>query len=163
MDTKSAFRIALVRGMAFALVTGIYMGIGAAATPYLWCVYLGFLLTMAFGARQEELPNYLCSFLCGYLWAAVYLAALAGAKAVLPAIVGSMLAELFCTGGLLFVHLHFLGKTWLNRVPALFAAVATVFALGGMAAAPGAAASGCVGILMAIGTGVVIDRWQKRG
>ncbi len=157
MDTGSAARIALVRGTAFALVTGVYLAIGGAATGYLWCVYVGFFLTMAFGANRKELPNYLCSFLCGYGWAALYLYLPGVLMLLLPGIAAYMLAELVATGSLLFLHLRFLGRTPFNRVPAIFAAVATVYAFGTLSAAVPAGISGCVGILMAIGTGKVIE------
>ena len=51
MDTRSALRTALVRGSAFALVTAAYLLIGGTLGGYLWCVYVGFFLTMAFGAK----------------------------------------------------------------------------------------------------------------
>ena len=72
MTTRKALNIALVRGAAFAIVTAVYLLIGGAFGGYLWCVYVGFFLTMAFGAAPQDLPNYLCSLLAGYAWAAVY-------------------------------------------------------------------------------------------
>ena len=39
--------IAIVRGLAFALVTALYFILPI--QEYLWCVYVGFFLTMALG------------------------------------------------------------------------------------------------------------------
>lgn len=162
MSSPEALRVALVRGAAFALVTAAYLLIGGALEGYLWCVYVGFFLTMAFGARWEELPRYLCSFLCGYGWAAVYVYLPGLLGGFLPGTAATVLSEFLVTGGLLFIHLRFLSRTWFNKIPAVFAAVATVFASGGMRSAAPAAFSGAVGILMALGTGRIIAALGKK-
>lgn len=162
MKTKDALHIAIVRGLAFALVTLAYIVIGGKLQSALWCVYVGFFLTMAFGAKKEELPNYLCSFLFGYVWVFAYYGVPSALSHVMPADAATVIAEFLVTGTLLFVHLRFLSKTWLNKIPAIFAGVATVFAFGGVDSIPIAAVSGCVGICMAIGTGVLIDLWNKK-
>ncbi len=161
MKTKPAMQIALIRGAAFAMVTAVYLSIGGALPEYLWCVYLGFLVTMAFGAQPNLIPNYLFSFLAGYFWAVVYIIAPDILGELLPDVMASSLAELLVTGTLLFVHLRFFSETWLNKIPAVFAAVATVFAMGGMQSVPLSALSGCVGILMAIGTQICLGLVQK--
>ncbi len=163
MDTRSALRTALVRGSAFTLVTAAYLLIGGTLGGYLWCVYVGFFLTMAFGAKGEDLPRYLCSFLAGYVWAAVYVYLPELLGGFIPGAAATVVSEFVVTAGLLFLHLRFLSGTWLGKIPAVFAAVATVFASGGLQNAPPAALSGCIGILMACGTGWIIARLERSG
>ena len=125
MDTRSALRTALVRGSAFTLVTAAYLLIGGTLGGYLWCVYVGFFLTMAFGAKGEDLPRYLCSFLAGYVWAAVYVYLPELLGGLMPGAAATVVSEFVVTAGLLFLHLRFLSGTWLGKIPAVFAAVAT--------------------------------------
>lgn len=163
MDTRSALRTALVRGTAFALVTAAYLLIGGRLGGFLWCVYVGFFLTMAFGADGRELPRCLCSFLAGYVWAAAYVYLPELLSGLMPEAAATVASEFVVTAGLLFLHLRFLSRTWLGKVPAVFAAVATVFASGGLQSVPPAAVSGCIGILMACGTGWIIARLESAG
>lgn len=162
MTTRRALSIALVRGAAFAAVTALYLLIGGKFGGYLWCVYVGFFLTMAFGAAPRDLPNYLCSLLAGYVWAAVYVYLPQLLGEAMSGMAASVVSEFAVTALLLFVHLRFLGQTWLNKVPAVFAAVATVFASGGLTSIPMAAPSAVIGILMALGTGWIIEALDKR-
>ena len=136
MDTRSALRTALVRGSAFTLVTAAYLLIGGTLGGYLWCVYVGFFLTMAFGAKGEDLPRYLCSFLAGYVWAAVYVYLPELLGGLMPGAAATVVSEFVVTAGLLFLHLRFLSGTWLGKIPAVFAAVVTVFASGGLQKRP---------------------------
>lgn len=62
MTSRRAFVTAAVRGVAFALVTALFTAVPL-FHGYLWCVYIGFFLTMAFGVKLPEYPNYLCSLL----------------------------------------------------------------------------------------------------
>lgn len=62
MSTRRAFVTAAVRGVAFSLITAVPLFQGC-----LWCVYIGFFLTTAFGVKLPEYPNYLCSLLVGYV------------------------------------------------------------------------------------------------
>lgn len=55
----------LVRGIAFALITLLFTTV-AFFKGFLWCIYIGFSLTMAFGAKKCEYKNYVCS-LTGYV------------------------------------------------------------------------------------------------
>lgn len=71
MTSRRAFVTAAVRGVAFALVTALFTAVPL-FHGYLWCVYIGFFLTMAFGVKLPEYPNYLCSLLVGYVWAFAY-------------------------------------------------------------------------------------------
>lgn len=102
MDTRSALRTALVRGSAFTLVTAAYLLIGGTLGGYLWCVYVGFFLTMAFGAKGEDLPRYLCSFLAGYVWAAVYVYLPELLGGLMPGAAATVVSEFVVTAGLLF-------------------------------------------------------------
>ena len=43
----------LVRGIAFALITLLFTTV-AFFKGFLWCIYIGFSLTMAFGAKKCE-------------------------------------------------------------------------------------------------------------
>ena len=162
MTTRKALNIALVRGAAFAIVTAVYLLIGGEFGGYLWCVYVGFFLTMAFGAAPQDLPNYLCSLLAGYVWAAVYVYLPRALGGIMPGGAASVVSEFAVTALLLFIHLRFLGRTWFNKVPAVFAAVATVFASGGLASIPLAAPSAVIGILMALGTGKIIELLDRQ-
>ena len=162
MTSRRAFVTAAVRGVAFALVTALFTAVPL-FHGYLWCVYIGFFLTMAFGAKGEDLPRYLCSFLAGYVWAAVYVYLPELLGGLMPGAAATVVSEFVVTAGLLFLHLRFLSGTWLGKISAVFAAVATVFASGGLQNAPPAALSGCIGILMACGTGWIIARLERSG
>lgn len=159
MTSRRAFVTAAVRGVAFALVTAL-----VTAVPlfhgYLWCVYIGFFLTMAFGVKLPEYPNYLCSLLVGYVWAFAYVFGHQWLEDwfAMPSLLALSLSELVLTFLLIFVHLRFLSRTWLNKVPAVFAAIATVFAAGGIQHLPLCALSAVIGISMAVGTEVLIQR-----
>lgn len=151
--------IAVVRGLAFALVTALYFILPF--QEYLWCVYVGFFLTMALGTDYKRMPSYICSLISGYGWAFLYLNAGDWLAMLLPLEVKLcvVIVEFILTGGLLFIHLTFFAGGLFGTVPAVFAAVATIFACGqGMAAAPAAGGSVIMGILMGFGTTWVIDR-----
>ena len=79
----------------------------------------------------------------------------------MPSLLALSLSELVLTFLLIFVHLRFLSRTWLNKVPAGVAAVATVFAAGGIQHLPLCALSAVIGISMAVGTEVLIQRLVK--
>ena len=155
MTSRRAFVTAAVRGVAFALFTAVPLFHG-----YLWCVYIGFFLTMAFGVKLPEYPNYLCSLLVGYVWAFAYVFGHQWLEDwfAMPSLLALSLSELVLTFLLLFVHLRFLSRTWFNKVPAVFAAIATVFAAGGIQYVPLCALSAVIGISMAAGTEVLIQR-----
>ena len=155
MTSRRAFVTAAVRGVAFALVTALFTAVSL-FHGYLWCVYIGFFLTMAFGVKLPEYPNYLCSLLVGYVWAFAYVFGHQWLEAwfAMPSLLALSLSELVLTFLLLFVHLRFLSRTWFNKVPAVFAAIATVFAAGGIQHA----LSAVIGISMAAGTEVLIQR-----
>lgn len=58
---------AVVRGIAFSLITLLFTTV-AFFKGFLWCIYIGFSLTMAFGAKKGEYKNYVCAFwqdMCG--------------------------------------------------------------------------------------------------
>lgn len=55
---------AVVRGIAFALITLLFTTV-AFFKGFLWCIYIGFSLTMVFGAKNGEYKNYVCSLLAG--------------------------------------------------------------------------------------------------
>lgn len=162
MTSRRAFVTAAVRGVAFALVTALFTAVPL-FHGFLWCVYIGFFLTMAFGVKLPEYPNYLCSLLVGYVWALAYVFGHQWLEAwfAMPSLLALSLSELVLTFLLIFVHLRFLSRTWLNKVPAVFAAVATVFAAGGIQHLPLCALSAVIGISMAVGTEVLIQRLVK--
>ncbi len=64
--------IAVTRGLAFALVTAVYIYMDNTLSGYLWCVYVGFFLSMALGAKNGKMFNYILSALIGYGWAFLY-------------------------------------------------------------------------------------------
>lgn len=151
--------IAVVRGLAFALVTALYFVLPL--HDYLWCVYVGFFLTMALGTDYKRMPSYICSLLSGYAWAFLYLNAGGWIAMVLPLDIKVcvVIAEFILTAGLLLIHLTFFSGGLLGTVPAVFAAVATIFATGnGIAAAPACGISVIIGILMGFGTTWIIDK-----
>ena len=158
MSQKKIDVIAIVRGCAFALITLIYINLPI--HNYLWCVYVGFFLTMALGTKQGAMPKYICSLLAGYVWGILYLK-LGGWVQLFVHIDIKLLTailEFILTGSLLFIHLTFLQKTWFSVIPAVFAAVATLFAFGNLQSLPWCCISVVTGILMAFGTGYIIDK-----
>ncbi len=152
-----AFVTAGVRGIAFALITAVF-----SAVPFLdsllWAVYIGFFLTMAFGADKRQLPNYICSLLAGYVWAFGYMYGYRLLEEYLnmPHIAALATAELVLTFLLIYIHIRLLSGTWLNKLPAVFAAVATVFASGGIDCIPLCAMSAATGIAIAVITEIII-------
>ena len=159
-----AFVTALVRGIAFAIITLLYLQIPM-ASGFLWCVYIGFFLAMAFGARREEFPNYICSLLAGYVWSIgyTYVPSLLENLFRIPSVAATTVSELVLTFLLIFVHLKFLGRTWFNKVPAAFAAIATIFAAGGLENIVPCAVSAIAGIVMAIITEIIIVSILEKG
>ncbi len=157
MRKNRAFVTAGVRGIAFALITAVF-----SAVPFLdsllWAVYIGFFLTMAFGADKRQLPNYICSLLAGYVWAFGYMYGYRLLEEYLnmPHIAALATAELVLTFLLIYIHIRLLSGTWLNKLPAVFAAVATVFASGGIDCIPLCAMSAATGIAIAVITEIII-------
>ena len=159
MRKDRAFITAAVRGAAFALATIVFTVIPV-FHGYLWCLYIGFFLTMAFGVKRQECLNYVCSLLAGYVWAFGYVYSPAWLEewSHMPSVAALAVCELVLTFLLIYVHVKFLHATPLNKVPAAFAAIATVFASGGPAHIPLCAVSAVLGILMAIVTEIIIVR-----
>lgn len=57
----------LVRGIAFALITLLFTTV-AFFKGFLWCIYIGFSLTMAFGAKNANIKITFAAFwqdMCG--------------------------------------------------------------------------------------------------
>ena len=154
-----AFITALVRGIAFAAITILYLGVPA-FDGFLWCVYIGFFLTMAFGVKKQEYLNYVCSLLAGYVWAIGYVfgPSLLEASVQIPHIAAMAISELVLTFLLIFIHVKYLHRTVLNKVPAVFAGVATIFASGGIEHTVLCAVSAVIGISMAVITEIIIVR-----
>lgn len=154
-----AFITALVRGIAFAVITVLFLAVPV-LDGFLWCVYIGFFLTMAFGVQKLEYPNYVCSLLAGYVWAVGYVfgPGLLESALQMPHIPAMAVSELILTFLLIFVHVKFLHGTVLNKVPAVFAGVATIFASGGMEHTLLCAVSAVIGISMAMVTEIIIVR-----
>ena len=162
MRRDRAIVTAAVRGVAFAAVTFAFISIPM-LSGFLWCVYIGFFLTMAFGAKRDEYKNYLCSLLIGYLWAFLYVNAHMFLEGVLgiPSKAAIVLAEFVLTFILLFIHIKLLGNTPFNKIPAVFAAVATIFASGGTENTVYCAVSAAIGITMATLTEMIIVRIMR--
>ena len=152
----------LVRGAAFAAITLVYSLVGALG-GLLWCVYVGFFLTMAFGAKKNETPNYICSLIMGYVWSLGYVYLPSLIEGVLPIghIPALVAAEFILTFLVLFIHIKFLMGTKFNKIPAVFAAVATVFASGGTGRIVLCAVSATAGILTAVLTEIIIKAILK--
>ena len=158
-----AFITALVRGIAFAVITVLFLGIPV-FDGFLWCVYIGFFLTMAFGVKKQEYLNYVCSLLAGYVWALgyVFCPGLLETAAHMPHIAAMAISELVLTFLLIFIHVKFLHGTVLNKVPAVFAGVATIFAAGGIQHTMLCAVSAVIGISMAVITEIIIVKLCER-
>ena len=159
MRMDRAFITALVRGIAFAAITILYLGVPA-FDGFLWCVYIGFFLTMAFGVKKQEYLNYVCSLLAGYVWAIGYVfgPGLLEASVQILHIAAMAISELVLTFLLIFIHVKYLHRTVLNKVPAVFAGVATIFASGGIEHTVLCAVSAVIGISMAVITEIIIVR-----
>ena len=159
-STAHAAVIAVVRGIAFAAVTLLYLSIPAPLSSYLWAVYVGFFLTMALGCRSGRMPAYLLSLCCGFVWAFLYMNLSGWLQALVPLLnptACTVLAEFILTASLLFLHVRFFSGTVLGTVPAIFAAVAMIFASGTLSAVPWCALSACIGICMAFLTDRIIQ------
>lgn len=146
----------LVRGIAFALITLLFTTV-AIFKGFLWCIYIGFSLTMAFGAKKCEYKNYVCSLLAGYVWslAYVFFPSFMGKTFHIPSFAAMTVSELILTFLLLFVHLKFLRNTWLNKIPMAFAGITTVF-IGGIDRIALSGLSTFMGISMAVLTEIII-------
>lgn len=160
VPTRQAAVIAVVRGCAFALVTLLYLSVPAPLSSYLWAVYVGFFLTMALGCKAGRLPSYLLSLGCGFLWGFLYMHLSGWLFVLIPALgttICTVLAEFILTASLLFIHLRFFSGTLIGTVPAIFAAVAMIFASGSLSAVPWCALSAGIGICMAFLTDRIIS------
>ena len=157
-DTRTSAIIAIVRGAAFALITGIYIQIPGPIHSYLWCVYIGFFLTMALGVPKQKYFHCIASLMCGYFWGFLYLNAAGWMSIFSPfsVTVNTVAAEFLLTSALLFIHLRFLSNTPFHIIPAIFAGVASLFAAGGWESAPFCALSIVIGISMAYLTDLII-------
>ena len=146
----------LVRGIAFALITLLFTTV-AFFKGFLWCIYIGFSLTMAFGAKKCEYKNYVCSLLAGYVWslAYVFFPSFMEKTFHIPSFAAMTVSELILTFLLLFVHLKFLRNTWLNKIPMVFAGITTVF-IGGIDHIALSGLSTFMGISMAVLTEIII-------
>lgn len=146
----------LVRGIAFALITLLFTTV-AFFKGFLWCIYIGFSLTMAFGAKKCEYKNYVCSLLAGYVWslAYVFFPSFMEKTFHIPSFAAMTVSELILTFLLLFVHLKFLRNTWLNKIPMVFAEITTVF-IGGIDHIALSGLSTFMGISMAVLTEIII-------
>ena len=165
LSDKAIRNIASTRGCAFALVTAVYIYMDNALSGYLWCVYVGFFLSMALGAKKGKMLNYILSALIGYGWAFLYVN-LGGWLSNLfpfPLKICIVIAEFVLTASLLFIHLKLLSNTKFNTIPAVFAAIATIYASGGYTAAPYCALSVVIGIVMAFTTGIIISKLEEKG
>ena len=147
---------AVVRGIAFSLITLLFTTV-AFFKGFLWCIYLGFSLTMAFGAKKGEYKNYVCSLLAGYVWslAYVFFPSFMEKTFHIPSFTAMTVSELILTFLLLFVHLKFLRNTWLNKIPMVFAGITTVF-IGGIDHIALCGLSTFMGISMAVLTEIII-------
>lgn len=163
ISTFHALTIAIVRGLAFSLITLIYLGIQTPLTPYLWVVYTGFFLSTALGCGRHRFFSYLCSLGCGFLWGILYLHMSGWITSLLPVsmLAAAVFSEFFLTTSLLFIHLKFLKGTLLGTIPAVFAAIAVLFSSGSLSAIPWCAISAGTGICMAFLTELVIQ-WILR-
>lgn len=157
MKKDRAFVTASVRGIAFGLITVLFTAVNF-LDGFLWAVYIGFFLTMAFGADKNEYPNYLCSLASGYVWSFgyVYGYKLFEYAFVMPHMAALAVSETILTFLLLYVHIKFLSKTKFNKIPAVFAAVATIFASGGIENIPLCGFSAFAGITTAVITEIII-------
>lgn len=147
---------AVVRGIAFALITLLFTTVDF-FKELLWCIYIGFSLTMAFGAKKGEYKYYVCSLLAGYVWslAYVFFPSFMEKTFPIPSFAAMTVSELILTFLLLFVHLKFLRNTWLNKIPMVFAEITTVF-IGGIDHIALCGLSTFMGISMAVLTEIII-------
>ena len=147
---------AVVRGIAFALITLLFTTVDF-FKGFLWCIYIGFSLTMAFGAKKGEYKNYVCSLLTGYVWSLAYVFFPSFMKKTLhiPSFTAMTVSELILTFLLLFVHLKFLRNTWPNKIPMVFAGITTVF-IGGIDHIALCGLSTFIEISMAVLTEIII-------
>ena len=108
--------------------------------------------------------NYVCSLLAGYVWALGYVFCpdLLETATQMPHIAAMAISELVLTFLLIFIHVKFLHGTVLNKVPAVFAGVATIFAAGGIHHTMLCAVSAVIGISMAVITEIIIVKLCER-
>ena len=119
-----ALVIAVVCGIAFALITLLFTTV-TSFKGFLWCIYIGFSLTMASAAKKGEYKNCACSLLAGYVWslAYVFFPSFMEKTFHIPSFAAMTVGEPILTFLMLFVHLKFLRNTWLNKIPMVFAGV----------------------------------------
>jgi hypothetical protein len=98
----------------------------------LYATFVAFPIYFTGGAKKEEFLNYSLSFVLGVCWGFVFL------KAIIYLInkgVPVSVSQGVVVGVLAFaclaIHLIITGKTWFNKVPAMFGAIALVFSTGG--------------------------------
>lgn len=161
LPADEAAVIGTVRGLAFAVTAAVYMTIGGNFGGYLWCVYLGFLLTMALGSGGKRWLNYGCSLAAGYGYAYLFFGIKGAMLFFFRPFAATVISEFFITLIILWIHLAVLRKSPVNCIPMIFAAVTTVFAAGGLDKSPYCFSSVIAGILIAVATDRCIQKIIK--
>lgn len=165
LSYKHAHVIATTRGVAFAVIAAIYFILGEVFSENLWCVYLGFLLTMALGTGETgegKIINYLCSFLIGYVYAILFFSIKSVLSGIIPNLPTVIVSEFLITFVVIFAHLAIFRESKFNVIPMIFAAVTTVFAAGSISKVPYYGLSTIIGILIAFATDRVIRIVMKK-
>jgi hypothetical protein len=164
IPVKNALIIAGINGIAFGAIRVVYSLIQGDLGSFLWCVYAGFLLTVALGLDIKKGPNLVCSLTIGYGWAFLYWESGTWIKKVflISATMSNAIADTLVTFGLLFLHMAFLKKTWANIIPVIFLTVMTVFATSGLTKILYCALSIIIGMIMALGIAVITQKMVQK-
>lgn len=151
--------IGVVRGLAFAIITGGYTLIGGELSKNLWVVYLGFLLTMALNASKSKYFDYVLSHSIGYAYSLLLYFLVQFFGSFFTHFISAMISDFLITFIVLFLHLSILSYTKFNQIPMIFASIAVIASSGSFDKIVYCAPSMFLGISTAIITGVIIDKW----
>jgi hypothetical protein len=132
LSKKDLFIFSAWIGIWAGIYCIIYAVLPWPASGLIWMTFAVLPIYFLDGAKPNEFVNYICSMVAGVAWAWLYLYCIgrlvtAGLSAGLATgVVVGILTIVVCA-----VHLAILNKTWLNKVPIIFAGLAMTFSQGG--------------------------------
>lgn len=146
MEKSFVIKMSIIAGLLISIFL-LFLSFTPFAT-LMPIVFIGLTITFAYGAKFNEIPNYITSIISGMVWGIFmfWFGAFLSTTGMNENV--SFFIENFILGtGICLVHMWFLGKTWANKVPLCFAPVCVLFITGG---------KDHLGIIVALISGVLL-------
>lgn len=134
MQSQGKFLLAssVWTGSISGLFVMVYLFTPLASYNIIWMAFISVPIFLNAGATKKDFMAYSVSGLLGIGWAVLYLF-ITGKNMVagLSMPLANTLTVILCTTLLCILHLIVLPRTWLNNIPIIFGAIASVFSQGG--------------------------------